>query len=421
VSNSVRRLHAAQGEIFNDPARFRFACCGAGFGKTHVAVASILRAVSADPRAREHGATYLVLYVAPTRDMARDIVWEWLLDETPAAFIRKTNHTRLEIQLTWGPKIKLMGADKLRRARGLSVNFLVVDEFAHMRDGIWAVLRPRLRTPADRALIITTPNGPNFAFSLWQAVQGLKDWKTWRKPSWENPYHDPSILEEAKHTLSQLDYDQEYGASFAALRGAIYSDFTTDRNVPPAPMTLNPQQEIYVGQDYNGGLYSAVIGQRRGKDSLDIVDEVVTTSNIYAHVDALKGYLVGKGVDPGEIGTRVTVCSDASGEYNHTSKTDNSDNRIMRAAGFRVKPDPRNPPVLERVKAVQGMVRNAAGEVRLRVSPTARELQRCMLNQTWNAWGKPDKAKGLDHLPDALGYMVCTLFPVARKSYAEAR
>lgn len=421
--NSVRYLHGGQLEVLQHPARFRYVVCGRGWGKTHDGIADSLRAITTDPRAKRAGSTYLALYVGPTRNQVREIAWEWFKQEIPPEWLlKKPNETLLEFRFAWGPTLRLVGADKLRSRRGLTVNHLVADEFAHMREGIWSVLRPTLRTPQDRALIITTPNGPNHAFDLWNKVQRLPGWMHWQKPTWTSPYHDRQIVEEARHTLSRLEFDQEYGASFMALRGAVYGDFSADPrgNVPLEPIRLDPDREVFVGQDYNGGHYSAVICQQRGSAGLDQVGELVTRGSLIAHREGLKKKLVAAGVRPAAIRTQVTVCADNSGAYNQTSAADDADNSVMREV-FSVVGTKRNPLVNERVLTVQALILNAAGERRLRVSPECTETIHCLMNQVWNRWGKPDKTKGLDHVPDALGYAAHWLFPIDRAPGVRSR
>lgn len=417
VSGDITRLHAGQWQIFNDPTRFRFNVCGRGWGKSHEGLAEILRAVSTDPRARVNGQRYKALYVGPTRDQVRDIAWEWLKDSIPQELVRgKPNETNLEIRMAWGPLIRCVGADKLRARRGATNNFVVLDEFAHMREGIWAAVRPTLRRVEDRCLLITTPNGPNHAFELWNKVQGLPDWKTFINPTWSWARHDRSNLEEARQTFSRVDFDQEYGASFAALRGAVYGDFTVDRNVravTPAGVPVELSEDggtVYVGQDFNAANYSAVIGQAPGEE-LHFSHEVHTGTSLQDHVAALQRFFEARRIDWRD-GRRVVVIIDASGRVNRTSTQPWSDALLLQRAGFRVEAPPQNPHVLDRVRTVQALILSAAGRVRLYVHPRCTRLRDCFLNQVFNKWGKPDKNRGFDHFTDAAGYAAAAVYPL---------
>lgn len=404
-------LHDGQWDVFTCKARHRYVVCGRGWGKTHEGLAEVGEAATDKQRAREG---MEIVYVGPSYRQTKAIAWKRLKAMFPRNLIRgKPHETDLALTLKWGPTIRLMGSDNLNISRGMDIHFLVLDEFAFQKEGVWEVAEGCLRTQLDRALIITTPNGPNHAFELWQSVQNDPEWQTFQKPTWDNPFHDAKGLERRKQRLARVVFDQEYGASFAALKGAIYGDFSVARNVRPVEIIPNGG-EVFIGQDFNAGNINAVVGQRVG-DAIHIVDEIITRTHIYDHIDALQTYMRRKGLDH----RAVPVYVDSSGEYNATSKQ-TSDNVLMRKAGFRTMHDKHNPAVIDRIHSVQSLILNGAGTVRLLVNGRCAELQRCLLNQKFNQYGKPDKLGGLDHLPDALGYAVWAYFPIRPNGRARA-
>lgn len=406
-----RSLHPGQWEVAQSDARFRYLVCGRGWGKDHYAIADTLQSVTS-PRA---GPGFLALYVGPSHQQVKRIVWERFKRAIPAKYILGRPHeTELKIRLRWGPIIQLVGSDHVDSLRGPDIHHLVITEFAFCRPELWTAVRPGLRTSADRATLITTPNGPNHAWELWRTTKGNPSWAHFQRPTWDNPFHDREAVEEARRTFARSHFDQEYGAKFEALEGAIYGDFSLERNVSDA-LRLDRNRTVYVGQDFNAGYIATVIGQVRG-DELDIVDELITRTHIYDHVERLKAYFENQRID---WRTAVQVISDASGAYNATSGT-SSDGTIMRKAGFRVEHDWTNPKVIDRIHSVQALILNAEGRVRLRVHPRCQELIRCLMGQVWDRWHKPDKSQGLDHLPDALGYLAHKLFPILPTARIEA-
>lgn len=406
-----RALHPGQWEVAQSEARFRYLVCGRGWGKDHYAIADTLHAVT-QPRA---GPGFLALYVGPSHQQVKRIVWERFKQAIPAKYIyRRPHETELKIRLKWGPIIQLVGSDHVDSLRGPDIHHLVITEFAFCRSELWTAIRPALRTSADRALLITTPNGPNHAWELWKATRANAAWAHFQQPTWANPFHDRESVEEARGTLSRQQFEQEYGAQFEALEGAIYGDFSLDRNVSSA-LDFRPGETVYVGQDFNAGYIASVIAQQ-SRDGLDIIDELITRTHIYDHVERLKAYFESRRID---WRRQVQIVSDASGAYNATSGT-SSDSTIMTKAGFRVIHDWSNPKVIDRIHSVQGLILTAAGKVRLRVHPRCQELIRCLMSQVWDRWHKPDKAKGLDHLPDALGYLAHHLFPILPKATIQA-
>jgi hypothetical protein len=58
------------------------------------------------------------------------------------------------------------------------------------------------------------------------------------------------------------------------------------------------------------------------------------------------------------------------------------------------------------VAAVQALLENGKGEVRLSVAQGCKRLIECLELQSWTEKGDPDKEAGHDHMVDALGYVV---------------
>jgi hypothetical protein len=79
-----------------------------------------------------------------------------------------------------------------------------------------------------------------------------------------------------------------------------------------------------------------------------------------------------------------------------------------------------NPPIRDRVAAVQALMENGNGERRLFVDPRCRKAIECLELQSYNERGEPDKDAGYDHMNDALGYLVHRCFEVGRAMAGKA-
>ena len=77
-----------------------------------------------------------VFYVAPTQGQARDIMWDMLL-ELGNPVIASSHVNNLQIKLINGATIALKGADRPETMRGVSLKFLVMDEYADMKPEVW--------------------------------------------------------------------------------------------------------------------------------------------------------------------------------------------------------------------------------------------------------------------------------------------
>ena len=401
-------LHPAQWEIFHSPARHRFVVCGRDFGKTHEAEAEIARA-AASKRAAQLGELAEIVYVGPSFRQVKKIVWKRLKRLFPPHLRRgKPNETELTIPLRNGCTVNLMGADNINVSRGMKAILIVFDEFAFYKEGVWEAFEGCLPTEQDRALIITTPNGPNHAWKLWNDVDGDPEWARFQKPTWANPFVSPRTIEGKKRRLARNVFEQEYGAQFEAQRGAVYVDFSPKDHESKA-LQLDPALPVHVGQDFNAGHYCAVIAQKRG-NALAVVDELVTTTTLQDHILELRRYFKARGVNHERF---VTICSDSSGAWNDTAKAGQFDEYLFKDAGFRTHHGGQNPHRIDRVHAVQSLMRSATGEIRFSMSDRCQELRRALLSQKWSPWGnQPEKAHGFDDLTDALGYVTWALFPI---------
>lgn len=397
-------------EVYGCDKPYRLLVCGRGWGKDHLAIAEIRKAVSSK-RALRLGRKFRVTYVGPSWASIRDIAWDRLKAAIPEEFIEgKPNETKLEIRLKWGPVISLRGSDKVSSRRGPDNHLLIITEFAFCKPETWTVLKPTLRWEEDRALIISSPNGPNHAWELFKLAERDPRWAVFQKPTWDNPLHNAAAVEADRKTWARHLFDQEYGARFEAMVGAVYRDFSVDRNVLHGDAQVELDRELprlFFGQDFNAGHYTAVIGQVREK-RIEVVDEIISQS-IWEHRRALVEYFRKRGIDHHE---RVMGFIDASGDFQGTNRTGTHDADILREVGFDCRHDPQNPAEIDRIHAVQSLILPGDGKARLVINERCTELIRCLMNQKFNQWFKPDKRGGLDHLPDALGYWVWGLFPI---------
>lgn len=186
----------------------------------------------------------LVVYFAPTITQARDIAWRLMKGYAyHYGGMKKANEARLEITMNTKDggesQIWLRGTENYEAARGLGINFLVIDEIAMMRnwESIWEeVLRATLLDTKGRVLMCSTPKGYNHWYKLWlQGQDGseehLEGWKSWTYPSWDNPFLSKEDIEAAKIELTADAYAQEWGAQFKRFQGLVYPDFDRDAHV----------------------------------------------------------------------------------------------------------------------------------------------------------------------------------------------
>ena len=208
-----------QQTVWNNPTRFKVVAAGRRTGKSRLAAyLLIVNALQA-----ERGQ---VFYVAPTQGQARDIMWQTIL-EVGHSVITSSHVNNLQFKLINGSIISLKGADRPETMRGVSLKFLVMDEYADMKPEVWEqILRPALADLKGNALFIGTPMGRNHFYDLYQhGLKGDDDtFTSFHFTSFDNPLLDPSEIEAAKKSMSSFSFRQEFMASFEAAGGELFKE-----------------------------------------------------------------------------------------------------------------------------------------------------------------------------------------------------
>ena len=201
-----------QQEVWNDPTRFKIIAAGRRTGKSRLAAWMLI--IYALQAKKGH-----VFYVAPTQGQARDIMWQTLM-ELAHPVIKSTHINNLQVTLINGATIALKGADRPETMRGVSLKFLVLDEYADMKPTVWEqILRPALADQKGDAMFIGTPMGRNHFYDLYTYAAQDEDqtYKAWHFTSYDNPLLDPEEIDVAKKSMSSYAFRQEFMASFEAL------------------------------------------------------------------------------------------------------------------------------------------------------------------------------------------------------------
>lgn len=208
-----------QQEVWNDPARFKVVAAGRRTGKSRMAAYLLL----VNALQTQKGS---IFYVAPTQGQARDIMWNLLL-ELGHGLIENAHVNNLQIRLVNGITISLKGADRPETMRGVSLKYVVLDEYADMKPDVWElILRPALADLKGCALFIGTPMGRNHFYELYKKAElGTdEDFKAWHFTSYDNNLLDPAEINRAKVSMSSYAFRQEFMASFEAKGSEMFKE-----------------------------------------------------------------------------------------------------------------------------------------------------------------------------------------------------
>jgi len=213
-------LHNAQMEIFTSPKRFKVASCGRRFGKSYLAAwVLIIKALQSDSKD--------VFYVAPTFQQAKDILWS-ILKTVGKDVIKAAHENTATLTLINDRKIYLKGSDRPDTLRGVGLAYVVMDEYASMKQEVWEmILRPTLADVKGEALFIGTPAGKNHFYDLWidaQKEENAEEWESFQFNSTDNPFLDPKEIEAARGAMSTQAFRQEFEATFESFTGGIFKE-----------------------------------------------------------------------------------------------------------------------------------------------------------------------------------------------------
>jgi len=200
-----------QKKVWADPNRFIVVAAGRRCGKTRKAAWKLIVKGLETSLPNSH-----IFYVAPTQGQARDIMWK-LLCELGAPVIRSAHINNMQVTLINGTTISLKGADRPDTMRGVSLYYLVMDEYGDMKPEVFEeVLRPALADQKGGCLFIGTPKGRNHFYDLYKYAELANDpqYSAYHFTSYDNETLDPEEIDSAKKSMSTHAFQQEFMASF---------------------------------------------------------------------------------------------------------------------------------------------------------------------------------------------------------------
>ena len=208
--------HSGQKDIVAESARFNVVNCGRRFGKTIMGEERLIHpALQGRP----------VAWFAPSYKLQLE-PWRDLVSILKPITVRK-NATERRIELNTGGVVEFWSLDDKDAARGRKYARIVIDEAAMVKDlgEAWnAALRPTLADYRGDAWLLSTPKGYNFFKRAYDWGQDPlnKEWKSWTRPTSDNPYIDPDEVEAMRYTMPERLYNQEIQAKFIEDGGLVF-------------------------------------------------------------------------------------------------------------------------------------------------------------------------------------------------------
>lgn len=217
-------------------------------------------------------------------------------------------------------------------------------------------------------------------------------------------------LQDLQRRMSDAHFRQLYGAEWLDYSARPVYTFERAIHVDDS-LEYDQHLPLDLSCDFNVDPMCWEIGQHRGEDVWTF-DEIALTGGATteaACVEFLNRY--------GSHRSGVTVYGDASGKArstrSHKSDYDIITERLGHMVNFTTNVPEANPPVIDRVNAVNGRLRNAAGDIRYRIHPRCERLIEDRVKVSWKQGPRDiDKSdKSRTHASDADDYRVYRLFP----------
>jgi len=351
---------------------------------------------------------------APTHDQAKRIFWDDLLLFT-FSFLheKKPNKTDRIIYLPTGSEIHVVGLDQPARFEGTSWIGGGVDEVANLKEqAVNENIMPALNTEnptMDGYLawcwFFGVPDGLGHYYDMCQKAEAgiTPDRKVYHWKSAD--ILSPKVIKEAKDSMSEQQFRQEYEASFETAQGRIYPDYNKENHTT---RTIQPHEQLLWMHDQNFTPLSSSIGVR-DNDDLYLLDEIVLTSAI-----SLQSALEFVEKFKNHKNKNVILYGDASGKAGekHGHESDYTDiEGVLRSHGWQVtrRIKAANPPIKDRQNAVRAKVKTANGKRSLFINPNTaawsdKGLATVQLQE--GSTFQEDQKNQYQHITTAIGYMI---------------
>lgn len=373
---------------------------GYGAGKTRALCAKAVMLAAANQG-------FIGAVMEPTGPLIRDI-WqndfEQFLEayEIPYTF-RASPLPEYMLHLPGGDtKILCRSFENWSRIIGLNLAWVLADEIDTVTPNIANKAFPkilgRLRAGNVRQFgAASTPEGFRWMWNTFgsEEAQGRADRKLIKMRSVDNPHLPADFIErlEANYDPNLLKSYLE-GEFVNLTTGTVYDRFDRAKHVITELPDLD-REPLRIGVDFNVANMSAIVGVRVG-NGLVVIDEISGAHDTDALAQEIQARYPQR---------RIYIYPDASGG-NRSTNASQTDIQILESYGMSNQSPRANPPVRDRVAAVQALLENGKGQVRLTIHQCCKRLIECLELQCYTDKGDPDKDAGHDHMNDALGYLV---------------
>ncbi len=203
------------------------------------------------------------------RQLIKHFDLEVLRDNAKDKVIELSNHST----------IRMGSVNQVDSVVGRSYDLIIFDEAALVdgRDAFNVALRPTLDKENSKALFISTPRGRNNWFAeFW--YRGFSDefpeWASIKATYHENPRISEQDIIEARKTMSESEFNQEYMADFNVFEGQVWA-FNHEKCIADLSEVEISKMDVFAGMDvgYRDPTAFAVFGYDWDSETYYLLDE----------------------------------------------------------------------------------------------------------------------------------------------------
>ena len=231
----------------NSP-KYRFVCAAVSRRQGKTYIANIIgQVVSLVPSSN-------ILIMSPNYalsqisfDLQRQLIKHFDLEVT------KDNAKDKVIELSNGSTIRMGSVNQVDSCVGRSYDLIIFDEaaLADGRDAFNVALRPTLDKPNSKAIFVSTPRGRNNWFSEFfyrGHTDEFPEWCSIKATYKDNPRMSESDIIEARRSMSDAEFRQEYEADFNTYEGQIWN-FNFEECIQDFSQLDTTSMDVFAGLD----------------------------------------------------------------------------------------------------------------------------------------------------------------------------
>jgi len=369
-------------------SKYRFVCAAVSRRQGKTYIANIIgQLVSLVPNSN-------ILIMSPNYslsqisfDLQRNLIKHFDLEVT------KDNAKDKVIELSNGSTVRMGSVNQVDSCVGRSYDLIIFDEaaLADGKDAFNVALRPTLDKDNSKAIFISTPRGRNNWFAEF-FDRGFNDefpeWCSIRATYKDNPRMSETDISEARKSMSEAEFKQEYEADFNTYEGQVWN-FNHEKCVENNEEFDTRRMDVFAGLDvgYRDPTAFCVIAYDWDEEVYHVLDEYLDAEKTTEqHASVIRGM-----VDKWDIDY---IYIDSAAQQTRFDFAQNYDISTVNAKKS----------VLDGIAQVAGIVDND----KMMVDQRCLEVMSCLDQYQWDpnpnlAREKP-KHNRASHMADALRY-----------------